>query len=273
MASPATHETGALTVNISDSSHTKTSTRTLLSLPREIRDKIFAHLFKAGDLAILRTSKQIYHESRGRLYREGVFRLTVGGSSVRRTLWDTYGDSDFGPSSFIAKWNNFQKFHFRIISRPWRLVYRGVDFWHFNKFSIFDEAHPKRECLITVEYGHCGPMAIRLPRSDMIKRDLPDNIACLTAFEKVVVVLFPDPKKMWGKGTELSEEDEICIENIMADDWKLLKEKVEPKLGPAKFVGGQNGELRRLICRPRDFCRSLARRQQEPESQGRRRMA
>ena len=264
MAPPATHETGILTVNISDSSHTKTSTSRLLSLPREIRDKIFAHLLKAGDLAILRTSKQICHEGSERLYREGVFRLSVGISGPRH-LRDGSRDSDFAHSSFIAKWKDFQKFHFRIYFRPMTLLYRGVDFWHLNEFSHFDETHPKRECLITVDYGACGPSALRHLHTK-IKEDLPDKIACLTAFEKVVVVLVPIPEKMWVEGMELDEEDETYIENTMADNWKLLKAKVEPKLGPAKLVGGKNGKERRLICHPREFCKSLARKQQEPGS-------
>lgn len=39
---------------------TEVPTSNLLSLPREIRDDIVAHLFRAGDLAILRISRQLY---------------------------------------------------------------------------------------------------------------------------------------------------------------------------------------------------------------------
>ena len=69
---------GFSTTGLSNFSLAEVPTSNLLSLPREIRDDIIAHLLRAGDLAILRTSSQLYLESRERLYREGIFRFKMG---------------------------------------------------------------------------------------------------------------------------------------------------------------------------------------------------
>ena len=73
MASLTTHDLGNLKSDVSNSCYTRDPINPLLSIPCEIRDEICAYLLRAGDLAILRTSKKICDEARERLYRENFF--------------------------------------------------------------------------------------------------------------------------------------------------------------------------------------------------------
>ena len=118
MASPMTRDTA----NVSDTNHTKVPRSPLLSLPPELLHKIFAPFLRSGDLAILRTSRQICDEGVGRLYREGVFRLSLGfGWWYHR--WDDAADINVENSLFFAQWKKFQNFHFRLDWRATTLQY------------------------------------------------------------------------------------------------------------------------------------------------------
>ena len=255
MGSLAIRETG----NVNDSNHSNFSRSSLLSLPRELRDMIFAPLLRSGDIAILRTSKQVCDEGVERLYREGVFRLTVG--FQRPYEYDVVEDPSALNSQFFARLKNFQNFHFHIDWRPVTLQYPGVDLWRMDEFSRLDVAYPKRECLITIEYGACCVWALSCPH-EKVKGTLPDKIACLIAFEAVVVMFFPKPPMMWENGRELDKEIPKYFNRAMGDRWIKLKEKLEPTLGPAKLVVGKNTEPCRMICHPQAFQRSIAQRQQ-----------
>lgn len=54
-----------------------TARSTLLKLPPELRDIIYAFLFSAGDLSLLRVCRELNTEAQSMLYRAGIFRQDV----------------------------------------------------------------------------------------------------------------------------------------------------------------------------------------------------
>ena len=242
MALPVTHDPHAMTADSTSLNHGKNPTSLFLSLPREIRDGICAYLLKTGDLAFLRTSKQLSHEGMERLYREGVCRLRIG-----------FPDGGGGDSFFPQKWATIQNYHFRIFygHRTTLTTYPLTS--HFERFANHNEAGLKNECLITIEYCSWDPRC-----KAYMMRGLEAVTAYLTTFKTVVVTLISGPWVTWcPKAYPASETTKT-----MLDTWNTLKGKLEPGLGPAKLVGDANGEDRRLVFHPRECSGSLARRQE-----------
>lgn len=58
----------------------------LLILPREIRDEIYGHLLLCGDLAIMRSSRQINLEAMNLLYRMAVYRMVFNYDERSRNI-------------------------------------------------------------------------------------------------------------------------------------------------------------------------------------------
>ena len=217
MASPATHIPNIMTSgaqdigNLTEAIHLTNSP--LMSLPREIRDKIYAYLLRAGDLAILRTSKQLSREAKERLYREGFWRWKL--NRGRR-------DPFHGP-----QWSRIENCDVRVyfgLANPLDCGYI------FRFLANYTRAN---ECYVTIEYDAFNPRcAERLWQTFL--STLAAGIACLTTFEKVVVGLVPVDAKCLPR-------DMLVDHGERAEIWGVLKEKLEPDLGPWKVIGGTDG--------------------------------
>lgn len=247
MAVPAAHDPGNMIFNeqeISNPSQTKTpNTSPLLSLPREIRDHICAYLLRAGDLAILCTSKKLGHEAVERLNREGVCRMKIG-----------FPNGGAGDSYFPQGWKSFQNFHFRIFYGRYSTLASYPYFQQLERFANLNEADLKNECLITVEYLACDPRApIRNQAYRM--RELLAGMAYLTTFKTIVVIFALVDCKTWhGTAQHVGEK-------YLVETWDILKGRLEPYLGSAKLIGDADGEDRRLVFHPQEFRSSLATKQ------------
>ena len=201
--------------NLTDTIHLTNSP--LMSLPREIRDEICAYLLRAGDLAILRTSKQISHEAKERLYREGVCRVKLGFESGR-TL-----------DSFLLKeLGRIQNYHIRVyFGAGCHLDIRHF-FRDFKHFAGHGETHSRRECYVIIEYDAFGPaLWINDPKA------FAAAIACLATFTKVVMVTLPVECKSLPRP--------VHRRGIGADTWRSLRKRLKPELGPSKVIGGTHG--------------------------------
>lgn len=213
----------------------KNPTSLFLSLPREIRDEICAYLLRAGDLAILRTSKQLGHEAKERLYREGVCRMKIG-----------FPNGGARGSFFPQKWKNFQNFHFRIFYGPGSKLAFCPVICQLERFANLNEAYLKNECLIAIEYCSCDPRGLTRYKAFRMN-GLVAGIKRLTTFKTIVVMLVSKPYETWcGMAHSVYENTKA-----MVDTRNTLKGRLEPGLGPAKLVGDADGEDWRMVFHPR----------------------
>ncbi len=208
MALPATHDPGTLTAGTSNPTHTSTLASPLLSLPREIRDDICAYLLSAGDLAIMRTSKQIYHEARECLDREGVYRINIGLSI----------DGDGNPFPW-KEWKSCQNIHFRIFFGPGSTLARRslALFPRFRQLALFDEMYGtirKRKCLVTIEYETYDPWAPFRAYLYSVE-DLLEQMSHLTSFTTVVVMFAPKQSLQWYN----KEACDLLDRELPVDKW------------------------------------------------------
>ena len=237
MATPASADLGPLTMDLSDTSLTTTPDSHLLSLPRELRDQIYAYLLRAGSVAIMRTSKQIHEEVKERLFHDAVFRVKVGFADGR-------------VSSFPTVWKNIESFHFHIFVGSGNAFPYPPTFRLFDRFANLDEIHLKRECLITIQ---CRPFDHRSTNGrDAYLLSLSEKIACLNTFTTVTVALVPNASELWAnvsKPLSAADMDLWGVECIMADVWTDLKKKLELKMGPGSFEDKDDQE-RRLVFHP-----------------------
>ena len=219
----------------------------LLSLPREIRDEIFAHLLRAGDLAILRTSLRIYKECRERLYREGIFRFKMG-----------FPDGYRG-ACLPNQWIYFQNLHLHIfVGHSDREEIPVSTRMQLDGLRLLDETYPeviypKQECRITFDFGAVDPGPKR-PLHTCKMRVVLLMLAPLVVFTTVVFMFVPGQSELWE------------IEGTLQGKWEILKGTLERKLGPSKFICGTDEEEGRLVFHPLEWSNSLARMQEIAES-------
>ena len=187
MASVATHTLYRVQFSTPDTdNHTQTSYHTnssLMSLPREIRDEICAYLLNAGDLAILRTSKQLGHEGKERLYREGVCRVKLGLSEV---------------ALFLPKeWRRTQNYDIQVYLGPGSFSDLRHFFRDLKHSAGHGETRSRYECHVIVEYDpfDFGPVLW-----ENSSRALAAAIACLATFKKVVMILLSTEFKIAPEG-------------------------------------------------------------------------
>lgn len=237
---------GILTAGFSDFSLTEVPPSTLLSLPREIRDNILVHLLQAGDLAILRTSRQIYQESKERLYREGIFRFKIG------------FPSDDSGSLLPNEWIMFRSLHFHIfVGHTGRKDMPVTTRMQLDGLELLDETYPeviypKRECRILFDFGAVDPGRKR-PLNTCKMRIVLATLAPLIAFTTVVFTFVRGQSELWQ------------IEGTLVGKWEILKESLERKLGPSKLIHSTDEEDERLVFHPLEFCKSLVRTEQIAE--------
>ena len=222
MASPATHTPNMMTSDAQDIGNlTQTTHLTnspLMSLPREIREGIYAYLLRAGDLAILRTSKQLSHKAKERLYQEGVWRWKFEHNRFLVVV----------PQDFFVLPPELGK---RIQNRDIYVCFGPGSYldirYTFKLFANYTEAN---ECYVTFEYNAFDPQsAERLWKNSL--SGLAAGITYLTTFKRVVVVLVPTIFKCLP-------QDLLVDHAKRAEIWRVLKEKLEPSLGPWKVIGG-----------------------------------
>ena len=227
MASPATHTPNRFQFSAPDTdNHTQTShhtNSTLTSLPREIRDEICAYLLNAGDLAILRTSKQLSHEAKELLYREGVCRVKLGFASG--------SDVDLFLSKELGR---IQNYDIRVYFRPGSFS----GFRHFFRNSKHSAGHgetrSRLECHVILEYDPFDFGPVLWINSS---RALAAAIACLATFKKVVMVVRPTECKSLPRYLR----DLLINHGRGAEIWSSLRKRLEPDLGPSKVIGGTHG--------------------------------
>ena len=212
----------------------------LLSLPREIRDDIVAYLLRAGDLAILRTSRQLYQESRERLFREGIFRFKLG-----------FPDDDYPSILLPNEWILFQSLHFHIfVGRPdieikWLTSYRQLDDLQILDLTDLKVIYPKLECRIVFDFGTTDLE----PGANLDTRKMRFVLALLeplAAFTTVVVMFVPGQSGLWQN------------ERRTDGKWEIVKGKLEQKFGPGKIIRGTDEEEERMVFHPLEFCNGLA---------------
>ena len=80
------------------------------------------------------------------------------------------------------------------------------------------------------------------------------KLAFLVIFATVEMMFVPEDFEIWH--TEQTER-------TMRDKWGVLREYLEPVLGPGKLIRGTDVEQGRLVFHPRKFRNSLA--QEQPE--------
>ena len=202
----------------------------LMSLPREIRDQICAYLLRAGDLAILRASKQLSRDAKERLYREGVCRVKLGSKS--RSNVDSF---------LLKELGRIQNYEIRVYFRPGTFLDIRQFFQDFEHFAGHGETHSRRECSVIIEYDPFDPV-LWINSS----RALAAAIACLATFKRVVMVLLPIE-------LELLPRDFLIRHGRGAEVWSSLRERLEPELGPSKVIGGTDGVDEERMFQPVEF--------------------
>ena len=232
MASPATQTTKMMASdaqgigNLTETIHLTNSP--LMCLPREIRDEICAYLLNAGHLSIMRTSKQLSHEAKERLSREGVCRVKLGcGGGV--------AVGSFLPNEL----EGIQNYDIRVCFGPGSFLNIRHFFWNFKHFAGHGETHCRLECHVIIEYDTFGP---ELWIND--SRALAAGIACLATFKKVVVVILPVQSVPRGFSVR---------HGIRAETWSSLRKRLESELGPSKVIGGTHGVDEEWMFRPVEF--------------------
>ena len=218
-------------------------TSALLSLPCEIRDDILAYLLRAGDLAILRTSRQLYMECKERLYREGILRVEIG-------FPDGYRDG-----CLPDEWIDFQRLHLHIfvgradIEGMPVLARMQLDQLILLNKTYLEVIYPKLECHIVFDFGIDDPV----PLNTCNMRIALPKLAPLVAFTTVVFSFVPGQSGLWD------------VEGTLVGKWEIVKEYLERKLGPGKIIRGADEEEERMVFHPLEFCNSLARAEQIAE--------
>ena len=243
MAPPGILYSGSSTPCVSHHGHTKIPISPLLSLPREIRDDIYAYILRAGDLSILRTSKQLGQEARERLYREGVCRIKMGFPN---------GGNEY--DVFPPELKPCQNFHFRLCFGPETML--AFCFWMeefcswFSQFELLtglNKTDLKRECFIIIEYCTFDPMAPLCFHVSNEREGVFDQIASLGTFATVVVRLAPKRETIGEMGRR-----EYVDEMAMMDYYSKIEVKLKPGLGRAKLGHDADGKVRQLEFHPRD---------------------
>ena len=219
MITPHYHDRGFSNTSSRSFSPTRNPTSTLLSLPREIRDDIVAYLLRAGDLAILRTSRKLYIESKERLYREGIFRFKIG-------FRDSY------PFTFLPeKWIMFQSLHLHILIGGPELEDMPVtarsqlNDLRLLDFTLSKVIYPKRECRIIFDMDPVDPVTKRPLNIIKLWTVLP-GLEPLAAFTTVVVTFVPGQSELWPR------------EGLFLSKWEILRQSLARRLGPWKFISG-----------------------------------
>lgn len=177
----------------------------LLDLPTELRAMIYESLIKAGDLSILRVSKDVSQEVAPLLSRVAIFRLAVG---------PIIGDDEhLSLNALITLTSTFtltapayiQNLKIRVDLIPDRgdFVHRR-HIWFFSGSQI-----ARRSCNITIRYGVLGATYEPLEMFDMNQA-----IAALTGFKELTLklgimggyqVLTADYKSNCGAGDAFEE--------------------------------------------------------------------
>ena len=255
MDPPSAHDLDPLTTNVSKLSLTSTPASPLLSLPRELRDDIFAPLLRAGSVAILRTSKQIHDEAKERLFREAVFRVKVGFAGGR-------------VNSFPTNWKKFESFHFRIFIGPGSTLLFRPTFRLFDRFADLDGSNLKRECLISIEHEHYkGRGFISL---NHYPSSLSSKLTRLSTFTTVALEFVPKRGIKCGNRPDFylwrrdhRENTNPWDEDVMMEgEWTILENQLRPGLGPGRLECETDGEQRlvrqRLVFHPQQYHNSLA---------------
>ena len=208
-------------------------TSALLSLPREIRDDILAYLLRASDLAILRTSRQLYKECKERLYREGTLRVKIGFRDGYRT------------ACLPNEWLDFQRLHLHIfvgradIESIHVLARMQLDELILLNKTYPDVIYPKQECHIVFDFGFDDPA----PLNTCNMRFVLLTLAPLVAFTTVVFSFVPGQSGLWE------------VEGTLVGKWEIVKKYLERKLGPGKIVRGADEEDERMVFHPLKFCK------------------
>lgn len=213
----------------------------LLSLPRELRDDIYAPLLRAGSVAILRTSKQIHDEAKELLIQEAVFRVKMGLTGGR-------------VNSFPTNWKTIERFHFRIYLGGATTLPQQPTFRLFDRFTDLDGTNLKRECLVSIEYGNGSIADWGFDRPDC-PPSLCEKLACLNTFATVVVEFVRHCRVC-------SVDFQVPIttsynEDMMVDRWKLWEKKLWPALGTGRLESG-NGEGAQIVFHPLEYHSFLA---------------
>ena len=226
------HRRGFSTTGLSNFSLTEIPTSNLLSLPREIRDDIVAHLLRAGDLAILRTSRQLYQESRERLYCEGVFRFKMG-----------FPDSYSG-TLLPDEWIKFHDLHLHIfVGRADKEDMPIAARMQLDGLRLDPEViYPKRECRIVFDFGTVDLEPKRHLNTCKMSMVLP-MLEPLVIFTKVVLMFVPGQSKIWESTSE--------------GKWDIVKMYLERRLGPGRLICGTDEEEERMIFYPLKWSNSL----------------
>ena len=234
MASPATQIANTIQFRASDvekltqTSHITNSS--LMSLPREIRNQICAYLLRAGDLAILRTSKQLSHEAKELLYREGVCRVKLG--------YESGSDVD---SFLLKELGRIQNYDIRVYFGPGSFLDIRPFFRDFKHFAGHGETHSRLQCYVIIEYNPFGPV-LWINSS----RALAAAIACLATFKKVVMALLPIEYISLPKSL-------LIHHGIGAENSMSLRKRLEPELGPSQVIGGTHGVDEEWMFQPIEF--------------------
>lgn len=244
----------------------------LLSLPREIRDEIVKHLLRAGNLAILRTSRQLYQESRERLYHEGIFRFKMGfpdadwrgsipPSEYIRTL--DLPDECFQNLFLPGEWIYFQSLHLRIFvgredkeKNPFFWTRSQLKDLQMLYYDYPDVRYPKQECRVVLDFG---ATALE-PHSNLDIRKMKtvlSMLAPLINFTTVVITFVPGQSELWRIAGAVEGK---------WDKWQFVKGILERQLGPGKIIRETDDGEEQMVFHPLEYGNSLGRTKQIAET-------
>lgn len=194
---------------------------TLLSLPRELRDKIYGYLLASGDLQILRTSHQLSQEALESLYRKAVFRMYVNSADGSRNIKPS-GNAADQIQNMKLQWDmsNFT------CSRN---ACEVIDFCQKRQLT-------RKTCHVTLRLG--------LQRAALLSANDISALRNLRIFQKVVVKTM-----MRQDSTYATSSDRLArLRSRVLSMFRVLSDELGLALGPADQNG--DADTRYLVFHP-----------------------
>lgn len=199
----------------------------LLKLPRELRDLIYGHSLRDGDLDMLVLSRQTHQEASEIIFEKGVYRLSLG-----------FGKLFKNPPLSRPLAQKIRNLHIRVDGRSSLMRPFKKQLPILRKFN--GSRVERRNCLVTIWAEPAN--------SGMRAQQAVYHLAELTGFERVVLEL---DFEWFGKWPFDSMEDFVqeMVYNRATDALHFQKETLEPTLGTADV--DVDGEGWRLAFHPR----------------------
>ncbi|CAD6582492.1 MAG: hypothetical protein ASARMPREDX12_000957 [Alectoria sarmentosa] len=203
----------------------------LLTIPRELRDKIIAPFLQSGDLSILCVCPAITQEALQRIKHEATFRVNFGIKGRENTV--------LGRASIPT---NIQNVDIRC-RIPLEYSSESVDALRSSSIRHLGRHHYSTmdRCTITIEYdGGEGETLETLNIRTIFVPLLSYTLSGYTQFNTVGIKVVRRGSRDTSNWNS-SPQRRLCMD---ASDLKVLNKRMMPALGPAEFINhGESGSL------------------------------